>query len=215
LRELWDRDRDPLASLAKGDPELFERFVVVEAATFTGFFRRLGAGPEEAEDLTQDLYLKLYSQADSYLPSERFTPFAFRIARNAWIDRARRRSTRGKTIQGSSVSDEEGATRDLFEETPGDQLDAAEQSSRREEANRLHAALGSLSEMHRAVFELGALQELSYAEVGELLGVPVGTVKSRMFYALRRLRELLEGDSNESAESESSTIEPRVRSTKS
>ena len=215
MRELWDRDRDPLASLANGNPELFERFVVVEAATFTGFFRRLGADPEEAEDLTQDLYLKLYSQADSYVPSERFTPYAFRIARNAWIDRARRRSTRGKTIQASAAGAEEGAPRDLLEEIPGAQPEAAELSSMREESNRLHAALGSLSEMHRAVFELGALQELSYAEVGELLGVPVGTVKSRMFYALRRLRELLEGDAKDGESSERSAAVPRVRSTKS
>ncbi len=213
MRELWDRERDPLASLAKGDSGLFERFVVGETSTFVGFFRRLGADPEEAEDLTQDLFLKLYSQADHYVPRERFAPYAFRIARNAWIDRARRQSTRGKTISGTAGTGEEKEPLDILERTASAEPDAAHATAAREESDRLYAAMASLSTMHRAVFELGALQELSYSEVSELLDVPVGTVKSRMFYALRRLRELL-GDGTEAAVGESldGTV-PSARST--
>jgi RNA polymerase sigma-70 factor (ECF subfamily) len=58
----------------------------------------------------------------------------------------------------------------------------------------LERAVASLPPGQREVFELGVMQEMGYAEIGELLGIPVGTVKSRMFNAVRRLRESL-GDS--------------------
>jgi RNA polymerase sigma-70 factor (ECF subfamily) len=57
----------------------------------------------------------------------------------------------------------------------------------------LTQALAELPQGQREVFELGAVQGLPYGEVAELLGIPVGTVKSRMFHAVRRMRQLLEG----------------------
>ena len=192
MRESWDGERDPLAGLASGNPKLFERFVEVESGTFSGFFRRLGADVQEAEDLTQELFLKLYRHASNYTANERLASFTFRIARNAWIDHTRRRATRqrGKHISGEA-HDELGQA-SLLDRIPGNEREAARSLSIREESGNLYRALAELSEMHRAVFELGALQELSYSEVGELLGIPVGTVKSRMFYALRHLRTRLD-----------------------
>ncbi|MFT5285064.1 MAG: RNA polymerase sigma-70 factor (ECF subfamily) [Planctomycetota bacterium] len=202
MRESWDGDRDPLAALAMGDPQLFERFVEVESVTFTGFFRRLGADLQEAEDLTQDLFLKLYRQAPAYAASERLAPFAFRIARNAWIDRTRRHTTRQRSQHISGETGSDSSLPGVFDRTAGTEPEAAQFLATKEESASLYRALAGLSEMHRAVFELGALQELSYSEVGEILGVPVGTVKSRMFYALRHLRERLEpGDEHSSSAS--------------
>ena len=65
--------------------------------------------------------------------------------------------------------------------------------SRTEEVERLRVALASLPDHHRLVFELGVVQELPYAEIGEILEIPVGTVKSRMFHAVRKLQEALGG----------------------
>ena len=61
----------------------------------------------------------------------------------------------------------------------------------REEADRLRAAVTGLSEHHRLVFELAVYQELPYAQIGQVLGIPVGTVKSRMHNSVRALRETL------------------------
>ena len=66
------------------------------------------------------------------------------------------------------------------------------QVSRDEEVARLRSALAELSEPHRIVFELGVVQELPYADISEALDIPVGTVKSRMFHAVRKLRAVLE-----------------------
>ena len=189
MRASWDRERDPLAALAAGDPAPFEEFVQTEVGTFLGFFQRLGADPEEAEDLTQEMFLKLFRHAAGYQARERFTAYCFRVARNAWIDRRRRAASRGGA---TGQSDGEGQELDPIAQVPSRGVPFHEAPVGPEESQRLHAALGALPDSHRLVFELGALQELSYSEVSGLLDIPVGTVKSRMFHAVRRLRSALE-----------------------
>lgn len=181
MRGRWDAEQDPIRALRRGDPRPYEDFVRGEALTFLGFFRRLGADPHEAEDLTQDVFLRLYNGAREYVPSERFEAYAFRVARNCWIDRQRRRAARGG---GESAPVE--MLDDIADARAAETGAALE---RGEQAGLIQCALGRLPEAHRQVFELGVVQELPYGEIADLLGVPVGTVKSRMFHAVRRVRE--------------------------
>ena len=187
MKDRWEDERDPLAALRAGDPGPFEAFVADETRTFLAFFLRLGARQEEAEDLTQDVFLKLYRSSEGYQARERFVPFAFRVARNAWIDRRRRAAARPRVAEET-----EDGRAPLVEEVPTTEGNPERGLVQREGADRVRRALGELSESHRAVFELGVLQELSYAEIAEVLSIPVGTVKSRMFHAVRRLRDILE-----------------------
>jgi RNA polymerase sigma-70 factor (ECF subfamily) len=191
LKGTWDSERDPLVALQAGDPALFEAFVRSESPTFLAFFRRLGVGASEAEDLVQEVYLKLFRHAATYQPSGRFQAFAFRIARNAWIDRSRRGAVRPRLVGGAP--DEDGEAR-LALEVPGTAPQPAALAETREEAGRVGLALRQLSEGQRLVFELGVVQELGYSEIARLLEIPEGTVKSRMFHAVRKLRALLEGE---------------------
>ncbi len=200
MRESWDYERDPLSALRGGDPRLFEAFVLSETRTFYSFFLRLGAHPSEAEDLVQDLFLKLFRHADSYQPQERFAAFAFRVARNAWIDRTRRH---GHFAGAGSLPDGE------FDREPDHRPEPLESLARREEGERLTVAVQSLPETHRMVFELGVVQELPYVEIAALLGIPVGTVKSRMFHAVRKLREALSAAEAEDRATESLPDEGR------
>jgi RNA polymerase sigma-70 factor, ECF subfamily len=186
LKVPWDQKDDPLEALRDGDPGPFEAFVRSETSTFLAFFRRLGARPAEAEDLTQETLLKMFRHASGYSHQGRFTAYAFRVARNAWIDRARRRGARPQEASGGTgeedIRPDPISTR---EEEPGVAL------SRRDEANRLQGALAELGEPHRLVFELGVMQEMPYADIASMLEVPIGTVKSRMFHAVRKLRQVL------------------------
>lgn len=187
MRVAWDDEPlDPLAALREGDPAPFDRFVEAEAPTLIGFFRRLGASWAEAEDLTQETCLKLYRSAPRYAARERFTSYVFRIARNAWIDAGRRRAVRPEPAAGAAGEDGPELRLVDGQPSPGRQLES------REDAARLTRALGRLPAGQRLVFELGAIQELPYDQIGEALSIPVGTVKSRMFNAVRRLRELLD-----------------------
>lgn len=198
LKEDWEDDRDPLAALRAGDPGPFERFVRQEIPTFLGFFQRLGASRTEAEDRVQELLLKLYQHARTYQRQGRFAAYAFRVARNLMIDRTRRRALR-EEAQGVGEEDEVvGATLErLADDSVGDPL---ADLARSEQVARLRAALARLPDHHRLVFELGVVQELPYQEIGDVLDVPVGTVKSRMFHAVRKLRDALdEGQEGEEA----------------
>lgn len=190
MNEDWKAESDPLAALGSGDPKPFEAFVIRETPTFLAFFRRLGAQPGEAEDLTQDLALKLYRQAQTYRAEGRFGAYAFRVARNLWIDRVRKVGREPRRTQGPDRDD----LPDLLD-TLGDerQVEPGAALEQREEAERLLRALGDLSDGQRMVFELGVMQELPYQEISAILEVPVGTVKSRMFHAVRNLRSILEG----------------------
>jgi RNA polymerase sigma-70 factor (ECF subfamily) len=192
----WDQARDPLAALRDGDSGPFEELVRRRSRHLLGFFMRQGAGMHEAEDLTQEVFLKLYRAAPRYRPEERFAAFCFRVARNVWIDGRRRAGARLETALSASRDAEEGAAPrgPLCADVPADGRGPAEAASLSEEDRRVRAALADLDEPHRMVFELGVIEELSYAEIGSILAIPVGTVKSRMFHAVRKLRALLEGE---------------------
>ena len=188
----WDLPTDPLVALRAGDPAPFEAFVRGSAERIAGFFRRQGASLEEAEDLTQDVFLKLHQNAARYRPEERFRSFCLRVARNVWIDARRRQAAR---LRPASLDQELDAAGTIFGESLAAELPSpAETVALRDEALRMGAALQALPEHHRLVFELGVVQELSYAEISSILGIPVGTVKSRMFHAVRRMRELSPGE---------------------
>ncbi|MEM7515429.1 MAG: RNA polymerase sigma factor, partial [Planctomycetota bacterium] len=165
MKGIWNDERDPLTALQAGRTDLFEAFVETETPTFLAFFRRLGATPGEAEDLTQDTFLKLYEHASRYRASDRFVPFARRVARNAWIDRRRRRTLRGV----GRTDEEEGGWADRVEASEVEPLKKLEQL---DEAQRISLALDSLSDLHRAVFELGVLQELPYTEIAAEMNIP-------------------------------------------
>ena len=201
MKGSWDDDRDPLWALRNGDPALFEDFVRTEARSFVGFFLRLGAQVHEAEDLVQELFLKLYDHAHSYERRERFAAYAFRIARNAWIDKRRRRSSRPDELSleagGRAGMD---ASEPLGLRLPAEDAPVGSALEQREELARMQVALDKLSEHHRMVFELGVLQELPYAEIAQSMNVPVGTIKSRMFHAVRKMRALLLPADDEAAD---------------
>ena len=197
----WDLPTDPLAALAAGDPTPFEDFVRRHARTFYAFFRRQGAGVHRAEDLTQEVFLKLHEHAARYRPQERFSAYCFRVARNVWIDERRRRGVRPRGATLDTGLDVAGEADD-WRPGPAPAPDPRDTAVLGEESGRVLAALDELGEGHRDVFVLGVVEELPYGEIAERLGIPKGTVKSRMFHAVRRLKEILEPSPTEASREE-------------
>jgi len=181
---------DPLDALRRGDPRPFETFVAEWGGRLIGFFRRLGAGRSEAEDLAQDVFLKVYRSTSTYQAQSAFGAYVLRVARNAWIDRRRRQAVR-PGMGGKDTGAEDEIAREPVDARAADPTRGVEL---REEGERLRAAVARLPRAHADVFELAVLQELPYADVAALLDIPVGTVKSRVFHALRKLRAELEGE---------------------
>jgi RNA polymerase sigma-70 factor (ECF subfamily) len=173
---------DPLLRFRGGDARAFEELVRAYGDRLVKFFRRLGADAETSEDLTQEVFLKMLRGAFEYEGRGRFDAFVFRVARNAWVDhvRAIRARPRARPLEREGVR----GGLPIPDGAPGPDARAGE----REDSDRLLEGLCRLSEGERLVVELGLFQGLSYAEIATVLEIPVGTVKSRMFAAVRRLR---------------------------
>lgn len=168
---------DLLVRFQSGDPAAFDQLVQEMAPRLKGFFLRQGAQSATAEDLTQLVFVRVFQARQRYQPSGRLDAYLLRIAHNLWIDsRRRKRFLTG----GDDLPDAE----DLG---PGP-VAHAESGDR---ARLLYEALDRLPPDTRELLELAVLQRLPYQEVAEVLDVPVGTVKSRVYYSLRKLREQL------------------------
>ena len=172
-----DDDAALMMAAAKGDMRSFEALVVRHQTPLLNFFRRSGVYTD-AEDLVQQTFVRLYRYRGRYSPRAKFTTFLYLLARQVRVDEVRKR-IRAKALRERLMADE-GTDEPVSTEAPYDGL-----------ADDLQAALCKLSNAHREVVVLGVLQELPYAEVAEITGVPVGTVKSRMFHALKALRRIL------------------------
>ena len=155
--------------------------LVREAAKFEknllNFFWRQGGQQSEGEDLVQETYLRLWKYRSEYKPTAKLSTFLFLLARQVRID-ALRRQTR----------------REAREESWGREAASSEAPSvgRVDAREDVRWALAKLSEPLRDVVELGVFQDLPYAEIAEILGIPVGTVKSRMSNALVKLKEIFD-----------------------
>ena len=139
------------------------------------FFGRQGVSYSEAEDLVQETYLRLWNYRGEYKPTAKLSTFLFLMARQVRIDALRRQIRR------------ENREENWIREQPTSESPKA--FGVRED---VRWALGKLSEPLRDVIEFGVFQDLPYAEVAEVLGIPVGTVKSRMHNALKELKEIFD-----------------------
>lgn len=128
----------------------------------------------QAEDLAQETFVRLWNCRKKYEPRARFTTFLYTLARHVWLDalRARRRFSL--------------FTERYMEEVPTS-TDGGIAAARKQ--MDIHAALESLPPRLREVLVLAVHQGLPYGEIAEILEIPVGTVKSRVFTALNLLKE--------------------------
>lgn len=169
---------DLLARFRAGDPEAFGELVEAMGPRLKGFYLRMGASEAVAEDLVQEVFLRVLQRSGRYRASGRLDAYLLRIARNLWVDSRRRREL-------PSLPQTAGEPPDP---APGPE----EVAGGRDRAALLRRALAGLEEPQREILELAVLQDLPYREVAGILGIPVGTVKSRVHYALRRLRTRLQ-----------------------
>ena len=157
---------------------LFEFF----APRIKAFMQRSGASEAKAEELAQETMLAVWRKAALFDPaSAGAAAWIFTIARNLRID-AHRRERRGGVIETSDVEIE-------FQIDDSPQPDALLATTQSEE--RVRSALTKLSNEQMRVVELSFFEEKAHAEIAEILGIPLGTVKSRLRLAMSRLRNLL------------------------
>jgi RNA polymerase sigma-70 factor (ECF subfamily) len=163
--------------------ELFERH---RDAAFSVAVRITGRR-EDALDVVQDSFIKAFERLGDFQQAAGFRTWLLRIVTNRALDLLRARKVR-LAVSFDTGDDEPrleppGSSRT---EQPGADLE------RRELADRLQAAVESLPPEQRAVFALYATGEMTYGQIAEAVGIPIGTVMSRLYHARRRLHQLLE-----------------------
>lgn len=181
---------DYLARYREGEAQAFRLLVDAYRERMLQFFYRLCWDRDRAEDLVQELFLKLILGSKRYRPEGRMSTFVYRVATNLWIDHYRQQRPRPRFYSFDQVvlpGDELPST----VEYAGSDLAPPQQLADNEEKVAMRRALERLTEPHRLVFELAVYQERPYGEISDLLQIPVGTVKSRMHNAVAALKQLL------------------------
>jgi RNA polymerase sigma-70 factor (ECF subfamily) len=175
-----------------GDRSAFAVLVRRHKTPLYNFIVRQIRVPQVAEDLVQDVFVKIVQNAADFKHEARFTTWAYAISRNVCIDHLRKMSLRKHpSLDQPSRADEEGPT--LGERTadtsPGAQVERAAIGG--EMQARITRAVEHLPEEQREVFLLRELGHVPFKDIAEMTGVSENTVKSRMRYALERLQEAL------------------------
>ena len=175
-----DDDLALLARVADGDRDAFEiLYRRYHRRMLAYLLRVLGGRVEEAEEALDDTFYAAWRGARTFRGGSRVSSWLFGIAYRKGLKTLERHRRRRE------VPAEEGAAEPSAPDSPRRDLE------RQELARAVAAALAGLPREQRRVVELTYYRGLSYPEISELLGVPVGTVKTRMFHARRRLRALL------------------------
>lgn len=142
---------------------------------------------EDALEVTQEVFVRVYLGLPRFKLDSKFYTWLYRIAVNRAIDFTRRR--KAKPLQALDQELLEAHT--TRASGMGGARDPAAIAAERDLEGRLAAAVKMLSEKHRAVFLLHAMENLSYKEIAAVLDCSIGTVMSRLFYARKKLQELL------------------------
>lgn len=174
-----DPDAELMLAARDGDDGAFSKLVERHRQPVMNFFFRMGVNMTDAEDMAQQTFIRLYRHRGIYRQSAKFTTWLYLIARQVRVDEIRASVRRERLRKALKREVEAQAAMPHAPSQPGLRDD-------------LQAALGSLDEKHRAAVVLGLVQELPYTEVAEILDIPVGTVKSRIFHALKKLKAYLE-----------------------
>jgi RNA polymerase sigma-70 factor, ECF subfamily len=192
---------------AQDDPEAFTHLVQRWRDAIHRLCVRMTGDEHRAEDLAQEAFTRLYSRRKEWQPAAKISTWLWRVAVNLCHDELRRRGRRGETsLERVEEEAELPAHLAVVEGTPHESLAEADR------AGIVRQALMRLPETHRPVVILKHYEGLKFREIAEVLGIPEGTAKSRMFEALGMLnRRLAPKFKDEYAGAQDALANPRSR----
>ena len=173
--------------IGEGDHEAFRQLVMRHQNAVIGTVAKMLGNPSEAEDIAQQVFLRIWRHAKRYRPDAKFTTYLYTITRNLVFNETRRKS-RKKEV--SSDEREENSNR-LIEANPDRQPDAELLQAELQRA--VDDAIAGLPETQRMAVVLRRYEQLSYEEIAAVLGLSVSAIKSLLFRARTSLREALSG----------------------
>lgn len=181
-----------MMAVKQGDPKAFDELVESLRGRAFHVARSLVGSRDDAMELSQETFLKVYRARETFRDGEPFLPWFHQILRNTCFSFLRQnRRVRERSVSAHRPgADEDEGDYEILDDEPGPtaQIEADER------ANAFWEAFKTLGARDREILALRHFKELSYREIAQALSIPEGTVMSRLFHARRRLRESLTGD---------------------
>ena len=171
-------DDELMCRFQNGDEAGFRRLMERYQDRILNYVYRMVSDRHMAEDLTQEVFVRIYLNAGRYLPGSRFAPWLYRIASNLAINELRRRKRwRFVTIDNNPSDEDRNVITDLKDEKT---VNPEDHVSKVEAADEVAEALNKVPIKYRSPLILRELEGYDYEEIAQILDIPRGTVKSRL-----------------------------------
>lgn len=184
-------ENEIIKSVLKGDVQAYEAIVRSYEKKVYNLALRMVGNPDDAADMAQETFIKAYKALGSFRSDSKFSVWLYRIATNVCLDFLRRKS-RSNTVSLTAYDDDGDAQLDI----PDLNGNPEEELSRKLTIDAVQRGLQTLGEQQRSILVLREINGLSYEEIAQTLDIDIGTVKSRIFRARKRLCAFLIEDGN-------------------
>ena len=177
----------------KGDNTAFETLMEKYMGVIYNIALRMSASRDDADDMTQEIMLKIFRSIASFKGNSKFSTWIYRVAVNTCLDELKKKKNKTVLSLDKEFEDDDGTSQiELKDDRPLPEA-VAEQ---RELKDMVAAAITHLSDEHRAVIVLRDIRGMSYSEIAEIMKCGDGTVKSRISRARAQLKTILEKEYN-------------------
>jgi RNA polymerase sigma-70 factor (ECF subfamily) len=178
-------DGELVRTAVSGREAAFEELVRRYQRPIASYVYRMVGDYDAALDLTQEVFIKVYNSLSRYRSEFKFSTWIYKIAHNTAIDHLRRHTVRDQIMTADGV----GPRSEIAIESR--RLTPEQESEREERRSEIESVVQSLPAAYRELIVLRHSHDLSYDEIAEVTGLPLGTVKNRLFRAREAMRDLL------------------------
>lgn len=178
-------DGELVLTAVSGREAAFEELVRRYQRPIASYVYRMVGDYDAALDLTQEVFIKVYNSLSRYRSEFKFSTWIYKIAHNTAIDHLRRHTVRDQILTTGG----DGTRSEIAVESR--RLTPEQESEREERRSEIESVVQSLPAAYRELIVLRHSHDLSYDEIAEVTGLPLGTVKNRLFRAREAMRDLL------------------------
>jgi len=182
-----EEELEIIGKVLGGDSNAFEKLILANQKNVYNLALRITGSEEDALDLSQDAFFKAFRQLDSYRGESRFSVWLYRLTYNLCIDFLRKKPRAG--VIPITYKDEDDESRDL--EIPDVRNLPEDRLTRKELRETIAGSINELNPLHKEIFVMREITDMSYSEIADTLRISEGTVKSRLARARISLANIL------------------------